>query len=251
MYTKEQILQKCTVDGNIVKLPNMQLERKLYIEVAKSLQLIGGKWKSKPVFGFVFKDDPTNLLEQISQTKGNLKKDFQFFATPEHLADRMVYLADIKNHDKVLEPSAGQGAIIKSINKVSDILPECLELMEINREVLEQERTQGMRFVLIGKDFLNEDVGEYNKIIANPPFSKCQDLEHIMKMYECLARGGRLVTLCSGSWEGKTKKKTKFREWLDTIDVEIEDIPSGTFKESGTNVGAKLLIINKPPLFEN
>ena len=43
MTTKEQVLQNCTVDGNVVKLPNIQLERKLYQEVAKALKLIGGK----------------------------------------------------------------------------------------------------------------------------------------------------------------------------------------------------------------
>lgn len=42
---KEDILQQCTVDGNIVRLPDVKLERKDYLEVAKALQLIGGKWK--------------------------------------------------------------------------------------------------------------------------------------------------------------------------------------------------------------
>jgi len=43
MKTKEQILQTCTIEGNVVKLPSEQLDRNLYIEVAKSLELIGGK----------------------------------------------------------------------------------------------------------------------------------------------------------------------------------------------------------------
>ena len=45
MTTKEQVLQNCTVEGTVVKLPNVQLDRKLYQEVAKALELIGGKWK--------------------------------------------------------------------------------------------------------------------------------------------------------------------------------------------------------------
>ena len=43
--TKEQVLQDCTIEGNVVKLPNIQLDRKDYQEVAKALELIGGKWK--------------------------------------------------------------------------------------------------------------------------------------------------------------------------------------------------------------
>lgn len=41
----KEILNQCTVEGNVVKLPGVQLERKKYIEVKKHLELIGGKWK--------------------------------------------------------------------------------------------------------------------------------------------------------------------------------------------------------------
>ena len=50
--TKEEVLQKCTIEGNIVKLPNVQLDRNEYLEVKKALELIGGKWKGGKVFGF-------------------------------------------------------------------------------------------------------------------------------------------------------------------------------------------------------
>ena len=39
----------------------------------------------------------------------------------------MVELADLKQHDTILEPSAGQGAIIKAINKVLDANLSSLE----------------------------------------------------------------------------------------------------------------------------
>ena len=86
MTTKEQVLQNCTVEGTLVKLPNVQLDRKLYQEVAKSLELIGGKWKGGKVFGFVFATDPTDLLNQISNgEKRNLKKEFQFLQLLKNL----------------------------------------------------------------------------------------------------------------------------------------------------------------------
>ena len=91
--TKEEVLQKCTVEGNVVKLPNVQLDRNEYLEVKKALELIGGKWKGGKVFGFVFATDPTDLLAEIANgEKQNLKKEFQFFATPEKLADELVEL---------------------------------------------------------------------------------------------------------------------------------------------------------------
>ena len=75
MEKEEEVLQKCTIDGNVVKLPDIQLDRKDYLEVKKSLELIGGKWKGGRIAGFVFATDPTDLLNQVTNGgKRNLKK---------------------------------------------------------------------------------------------------------------------------------------------------------------------------------
>jgi hypothetical protein len=242
MTTKEEVLQNCTVEGNVVKLPNVQLERKLYQEVAKALELIGGKWKGGKVFGFVFATDPTDLLEEIANgEKRNLKKEFQFFATPDDLADKLVKLADLTNTDTILEPSAGQGAIIKAINKVCGVTPDCFEFMDVNRAILNKS---GLRFNLIGEDFFNHKGKKYTKIIANPPFTKNQDIDHLKEMYNCLTPGGILVCITSNSWyTGNQKKQVEFKNWLDEIEANIIDIEKGSFKESGTMVGGKIVII--------
>lgn len=242
--TKEQVLQNCTVDGLVVKLPNIQLDRKIYQEVAKSLELIGGKWKGGKVFGFVFLKDPTELLNEIANgEKRNLKKEFQFFGTPDFLADKLVLLAEINNGDVILEPSAGQGAIIKAINKVCKNTPDCFELMDVNVLVL---KNSGLEFNLIGDDFLQNKGLKYNKIIANPPFNKNQDIDHLREMYNLLFDNGRLVCITSESWvNGSQKKQVEFREWLESVNATILDIERGSFKESGTMVGGKIIVIDK------
>ncbi|MEY3501711.1 MAG: hypothetical protein RL308_3384 [Bacteroidota bacterium] len=244
MTTKEQVLQNCTISDKIVKLPNIQLDRKLYQEVAKSLELIGGKWKGGKVLGFVFATDPTELLEQIANgEKRNLKKEFQFFATPENLADELVYLAELNDEDTILEPSSGQGAIIKSINKACRVVPDCYELMETNRIIL---KNSGLSFNLIGDDFLKHDGKKYSKIIANPPFTKNQDIDHLKEMYKHLILGGRLVCITSESWcTGTQKKQIEFKKWLNDVDAKVIDIERGSFKESGTMVGGKIIVVNK------
>ena len=242
--TKENVLQQCEIDGNVIKLPNIQLDRKLYMEVAKALELIGGKWKGGKIFGFVFQTCPKDLLDEIANgEKRNLKKEFQFFATPEQLADKLVYLADLKQHDTILEPSAGQGSIIKAINKVCDVVVDCYELMELNALILNKS---GLNFRLLSDDFFNHKGKSYSKIIANPPFTKNQDIDHLKEMYGCLSRGGRLVCITSESWAfGSQKKQVDFRQWLDEVNAEVIDIEKETFKESGTNVGGKIIVINK------
>ncbi len=244
METKE-VLKQCTVDGMIVRLPAIKLERKEYQDVAKQLELIGGKWKGGKIAGFVFNEDPTEMLEQIaSGEKRNLKKEFQFFGTPSDLADDLIELADIKEDDVILEPSAGQGAIINAIHKV---LPtknvNWCELMPLNQTFV--RRINNTTFIC--EDFLKHDIkGFYDKIIANPPFSKNQDIEHIMKMWDALKSGGRIVTVASRHWRSSSnKKETAFRAFLDSVNAEIIDIDAGKFKDSGTMIATVILVINK------
>lgn len=247
----QAVLQQCTVQGNVVKLPDGQLDRKLYAEVKKALELIGGKWKGGKTYGFVFQTDPTELLEQIAAgEKRNLKKEYQFFATPPELAARMVEMAELGETDghgygDILEPSAGQGAIVKAIHEATEgaVTVYCYELMDINRGVL--QKMPGVK--LIGDDFLKAAiVVQYDRIIANPPFTKNQDIDHIRLMYNLLKPGGTMVTLASPSWTfGSQKKHVEFRQWLVEVDAHTEEIPADTFKYSGTSIRTVLIKIKK------
>lgn len=244
MQTKQEVLQACKVEGMTVFLPPVQLERSLYQETAKHLEMIGGKWNRKAA-GFVFNEDPTVLLGQIAAgEKRNLKKEFQFYGTPDHLADRLVELAEIRNGMMVLEPSAGQGAIIKAINRVvPQMLVRAFELMPVNRTILEQID----RCELIGDDFLKHQSNiKFDRIIANPPFNKNQDIDHIYKMYLCCKGSGRIVTIASKHWQRSTnKKEVAFKNWLDEVNAEVIEISAGEFKESGTSIATCIIIIDK------
>jgi predicted RNA methylase len=243
--TPEGVLQRCTIEGKIVKLPPVQLDRKLYVDVANRLVLIGGKWKGHSTMGFVFPQDPTDLLNQIAYgEKRNLKKEYQFFATPDELANKLVKLANIKKGETILEPSAGQGAIINAVARLFQTSKvDCYELMDVNQSFLRKNNNAH----LLGSDFLTSDVEKkYDVIIANPPFAKNLDVEHIRAMYERLSKKGRIVTVASKHWQMSDNRKEKeFRNWLEEIGAYVEEIPTGTFAESGTQIGACIIIINK------
>lgn len=246
MTTKE-ILAQCTVEGNVVKLPGIQLDRNIYLEIKKKLEFIGGKWKSGKVQGFVFPLNPTELLATILGDDRDLKKDYQFFATPKAIADKLVALANLQQEDTILEPSAGRGAIVRAINEQCDVVVDCCEILDINRQFLSDAN---LRVKLNIYDFLKLEVdnGGYSKIIANPPFAKNQDIEHVYKMWDCLAEGGRIVTIMSNHWRDATnKKETAFREWLENRPYHdiAEEIEAGAFKESGTNIAACIVVIDK------
>lgn len=242
--THIEALQNATVEGNVIKLPPVQLDRNVYLEVKKSLELIGGKWKSGKVQGFVFERDPTELLARIAGGEScNLKKEFQFFETPDKIADRLVALAGIRPTDRVLEPSAGRGAIVKAIHrKHPGMMVEGFELMDINVSFLEKIPN----FRLVGRDFLSECSDKYHVIVANPPFSKNQDINHIVKMESQLHPGGRLVSVAGTHWQfahGKTEEM--FRQWLEKRGAEIYPIDRGEFKDSGTMVATCIIRIVK------
>lgn len=246
---KQKILQACTVEGNVVKLPPGQLDRKLYMEVAGALQLIGGKWKGNKVMGFVFPQDPSDLLAQIANgEKRNLKKEFQFFETPPELCAEMVREGNINSPDlMVLEPSAGQGAIVKEILKSTPRnIVHAFELMDLNRTFL--NKIDGC--IVLGNDFLTETeyFYKFDRIVANPPFSKNQDIDHIYKMWECLKPGGRIVTIASKHWLlASNKKETQFKEWIyDTVEADVNTVDAGTFSDSGTKIETVMIIIDKP-----
>lgn len=239
------ILQKCSVDGLLIKLPAGQLDRELYQSVAKQLQLIGGSWKGGKTQGFFFKEDPTDYLAKLCAGESiNLKKDFQFFATPDKVADRLVELACIESGHIILEPSAGQGAIIKAIHRVHPGTEvDCYELMDLNRAFLEKLEN----ITILGKDFINEEKTIiYDRIIANPPFSKNQDIEHVTEMYKRLEDGGRLVSIMSNHWRyASGKKEDVFKKFIEESEAEIYEIEPGAFKESGTTISACIVVIDR------
>ena len=116
------VWQKCSVKDNVLHLPSEQLDRQIYDEVKKQLEAVGGKWKGGKTQGFIFPEttDANDVLTQLLSGKDyqQEKKDFQFFGTPKAVADRIVSHIDIiSDSSKVLEPSAGRGALIKAVRK--------------------------------------------------------------------------------------------------------------------------------------
>lgn len=245
-----EILKQCRVEGNNVYLPEGQLERPLYAKVAKKLNDIGGKWKGGKIQAFVFPSDPTELLQQIvGGEKINLKKDYQFFATPDDLADVLVELAELDKLpvdiiSAILEPSAGDGAIVKAINRaLSYQTVSCYEAMPTNIDILKKNNS----VLFLGEDFLQCPYKDkFDRIIANPPFANNQDIDHVYKMFDVCKPKGIIVTIVSDHWTFATEKKcVEFREWVDYGRVEVLDLDQGTFKDSGTMVSSKILIIRK------
>ena len=87
---------------------------------------------------------------------------------------------------------------------------------------------------------------KYDYIIANPPFCKNQDVTHVLRMYEHLAAGGRLVAIMSPHWQhAQDKKSQQFRDFLQSVGGEVHEIDEGAFAESGTQIKTYFVVLNK------
>lgn len=261
MSDLQKSIIRCRIEGDTLYLPSIK-EGSLtnYKDVKAALENAGATYERSK---FIFPNDAQPYIDRLMGGESvNIKKEFQFFATPAKLAKRLVELANINSPDlEVLEPSAGQGAIVKAIlEHEPGVCVHAYELMDVNRNVLSTIKD----CILLGEDFLKSDMLcdtkeitpinwnlkhrdlLFDRIIANPPFNKNQDIDHITEMYHRLRKGGRIVTIASNSWRtGSQKKQIAFREWLNKVNAVIEDIPAGEFKESGTNIATCLIIIDK------
>lgn len=245
-------LKKCRVENNIVFLPPIS-EGPLanYVDIRKALLNAGATYKRNT---FVFKSNAQPFMERLTGGESvNIKKEFQFFATPKKLAKQLVDYAledMLSRHNlDVLEPSAGDGALVNAfltiMNKegAPDFTISGYELMPENQQILEDVPY----FKLLGSNFLEHDPNyTFDVIIANPPFTKGQDMQHIMHMYKCLRPGGVLVSIASTHFQFASDKKTKeFNEFLDSTECIIQDVPAGTFKESDTAIKTCIIKIIK------
>lgn len=244
-WNVEDILKHCTLAGNVLKLPAVQFNKKSYAEAKKWIEEAGGFWQGGKVQGFTFPFNAERVFSILHEGKRcNLQQDYQFFETPAEVADWLVMLAGgIHENDTVLEPSAGRGALIKAIHRACpSVTVECYELMPENREFLHSLEN----VILLDEDFTKGSVGSYTKIIANPPFSNNQDIEHVRMMYEHLEAGGTLAAITSPHWKFASEKKcVDFRQWLEDVRGEVFEIGAGEFKESGTSISTMAVVINK------
>lgn len=244
-WNVEDILKHCTLEDSVLKLPKVQFNKKSYVEAKKWIEEAGGSWQSGKIQGFTFPFNPERVFSILKEGKRcNIQQEYQFFETPPQLADWLVMLAGgIHENDTVLEPSAGRGALIKAIHRACpSVTVECYELMPENREFLHSLDN----VIILDEDFTKDSVGSYTKIIANPPFSGNQDIEHVRIMYKLLEKGGTLAAITSSHWKIASEKKcVDFRNWLEEVHGEVFEIGAGEFKESGTSISTMAVVIRK------
>jgi hypothetical protein len=182
---------------------------------------------------------------QKKTSRNKSSEGVDYFATPEPLAYKMVEWAGIRPGEKVLEPSAGHGAIAR-------FFPD-----STNRHAVEPSNELAGRLALNATDTeihqqRFEDYNTINKfdaVVMNPPFGTAGKtaMEHVAKAAQHLRDGGRLVALIPMG----SSMESRFNAWMDSDAAkgfsqraEIK-LPTSTFERAGTGAATRVVVLDK------
>lgn len=178
-------------------------------------------------------------------------RNFGLFESPEGVVAAVMERAGRLSGLDVLEPSAGRGRLADAARA----LGANVQCVEIQHGLSAELRQKGHR-VKEG-DFLQmkpADIGLFDVVVMNPPFDRGRDCDHVRHALQFVKPGGRLVSVMSASSAvSEGSRAASFRALVDKIDPPTrwdnrkwQDLPEGSFRESGTMVNTCTLLIRKP-----
>lgn len=167
--------------------------------------------------------------------------------TPEKLANDLCREGPGIYGLSVLEPSGGNGRIVKAmlrgtVGRVTTIEnnPQCLDVLRGKFEGNE-------KVSIYSGDFLEktlEDLGgkAFDAAIMHPPFENGEDIDHVLHAAEMIRPGG-FITAIMGAGMATTMqtKYQRFRNFIMSNSGSITVIPFETFKAE-KNCGSKIRV---------
>lgn len=178
-------------------------------------------------------------------SKNKAAEGVDYFATPEPIGYKMVEWAGLKDGDRVLEPSAGHGAISRFFSPNTDNT-----IIEPSSRLAPQAQMNTDNAKLINGYFEDLHIGnKYDAVTMNPPFGTGGKtaVEHVAKAFKHLRNGGRVIAIIP---RGAMADK-RFDVWYESDDAKDAHmvgevlLPGVTFERAGTKVATRIVIIDK------
>ena len=155
-----------------------------------------------------------------------VSKDLQYYPTPVEVVERVLGGLTIHKGNRVLEPSCGCGRFLDALRKRgADTLG-----IEVDHGRAAQARAKG-HSVLLANFLETVPTGDFDRVVANPPFSGRHYAKHIEHALKFLKPGGTLTAILPIT--------ARYDHGL--LDGRWEDLPVGSFRESGTNINTTVL----------
>jgi hypothetical protein len=220
-----------------------QLDPALWQSVARVLTMLGGTYQTNRST-YTFSYDPRSNLKQVIQT-GVCRSPAAaegYVGTPDDLAEELTTypysdLARMPKGSRVLEPSAGDGRIVRAILDANDEVS--VVAVEPNTERAALIGEHGDRLTVVGSTFEAYAAGAaaggelFDAVVMNPPFAVPGRpklwIDHVMLAWNLLEPGGRLVAVVpSGFADNGSRQVTDLRALVKEFGG-WNRLPQGTF----------------------
>jgi hypothetical protein len=160
-----------------------------------------------------------------------VSKDLQYYPTPEKVVERVLDGIYIEKGERVLEPSCGCGRFLDALRKAG------AEVMgvEVDPGRAAHARAKGHRVMLA--NFLETvPTGDFDRVVMNPPFYGKHYAKHVDHALKFLRPGGTLTAILPAT--------ARYDHGL--LKGYWDDLPVGSFSESGTNINTTVLTMRAP-----
>lgn len=218
----DRIYEKNSFNHTYKEIPNScyfissDISKSTLKEIQEILTTCGGVQNpnSRTAIAYSFDYDflATVRYDLISSRTIPERVSYQFYPTPQSIAQEAVDRAQIEPHHSALEPEAGNGDI-------ADLIPSknltCVELCELRANILKAKgyNTHNADFLEWSKDHH----GEFDRIVSNPPYFKNLALRHVQASFECLKPEGIMTAILPPTLKDKLKFDNATVIWSDSI----------------------------------
>ena len=229
---EKRILWDASMNGSDFELPRIGLKGKTFANgnahvhfSPQALKVVNDALHE--YYGTVLPDDSSERPE-VKQASTEVSKDLQFYPTPRAAIDHILNRIHLPVNAKILEPSCGDGALLDAMNNGDR------ELFGIEYDATRAQQARGKGYSVLTANFLQvEPQPVYDRVVMNPPFYGKHHVKHVEHAMKFLKPDGVLITILPASawYEHKLLKGR------------LEDLPLGSFRESGTNINTGFLMI--------
>ena len=159
-----------------------------------------------------------------------VSKDLQYYPTPVDVVERVIENIRINTGDRILEPSCGCGRFMDALS----VRGANVYGIEFDGSRAAQSRSKGHN-VLTANFLETVPTGDYDRVVMNPPFYGKHYAKHVNHALKFLKEGGTLTAILPVS--------ARYDHGL--LNGKWDDLPFGSFKESGTNINTTVLTIKR------
>lgn len=176
-------------------------------------------------YGEVLPDTSEEKPEKQSESTA-VSKDLQYYPTPQPVVERVIAgLCGLKD-SRVLEPSCGCGRFLDALRSAG------ASVYGIEYDAGRAAMAKAKGHAVLKANFLETvPTGDFDRVVMNPPFYGKHYAKHVKHALEFLKPNGTLTAILPIT--------ARYDHGL--LNGKWEDLPVGSFAESGTNINTTIL----------